>query len=305
MSAPKPPNLVPDPTPEQLSVLSGFERFSFRLADLFSRRLNFLARAWNQTFMAALTGIAMFRRLNMVGLENLAGLGPEDRLVLVANHRSFFDFYQVMAILFARTPLGRRIFFPVRASFFYDHPLGPLVNLLMSGMSMFPPIQRERRKLRFNEYALRRCIAELLLPGTVIGIHPEGTRNKGPDPYTMLKVNRGVGRVALGAGAVPVVPIFLLGAGNNLAVEIWRNLFEPERWPLDVYFGPPIRLDDLQDRAADPVAWKEAARRCVAGIEAQAARQREDRAGTPQGAGTASAGAPRGSRPAGAEEPQP
>lgn len=224
--------------------------------------------------MANLVGIASRRRLRVEGIEHLQGLGPEARVLLVANHRSFFDFFLIMSVLHARTRLSLRCFFPVRSTFFYDHPLGPVVNLLMSGMAMFPPIMRHRSGVRFNDYALVRCAAELQVPGTIVGIHPEGTRNKEPDPYTLLKVTRGVGRVALAAGAVPVVPIFVLGCGNNLLTEIGHNLFRPLDRPLDVMFGPPIDLSDLAERAEDPAAWKIAANRCAAGIEALGAMHR-------------------------------
>ncbi|MCK6503574.1 1-acyl-sn-glycerol-3-phosphate acyltransferase [Myxococcota bacterium] len=270
---PVPP--VPRPTAAQLEPLSSLERRCFAAADLFMRRLRWWSVLWNSTFMVVLTWLATGRRMRVQGLEHVADLGPTDRVLLVANHRSFFDFFQVMAVAFARLHLGRRLIFPVRSTFFYDHPLGPLVNFLMSGMSMFPPILRSRAGVRFNEYALDRCVAELQAPGTVVGIHPEGTRNKGPDPYTLLRVTRGVGRVALQAGpGVRVVPIFVLGGENNLAEEVRRNFLEPARYPLDVMFGPAVELSDLSGRGEDAAAWKEAARRCVAGIEALAEEHR-------------------------------
>ena len=49
--------------------------------------------------------------------------------------------------------------------------------------------------------AVARCIEELNREdiGTVMGLHPEGTRGKGADPYTFLPAQPGVGRIALGA----------------------------------------------------------------------------------------------------------
>lgn len=275
---------IPDPTEAQLAPLSKLERRTFRAADWFVRHMRWWATLWNYTFMAGLTWLACSRRLRVSGLEHVADLGPRDRALLVANHRSFFDFFQVMSVANRDTRLGRRLFFPVRSTFFYDHPLGPLVNLLMSGMSMFPPIMRHRSGVRFNEYALDRCVAELQVPGTVVGIHPEGTRNKGPDPYTLLRVTRGVGRVALQARGVRVVPIFVLGGGNDLPLEIVRNFTARERYPLDVMFGPAVDLSDLVDRAEDAAAWKEAARRCVEAIEALGAEHRRRYGGPPHAA---------------------
>lgn len=263
------------PEPRQLAVLTPLERAGFRLADFMARRLPWVAELWNATAMRVLTDLAASRRLRVAGLRHLERWGPQDRLVLVANHRSFFDFFQVMNVVIRHSPLWRRVFFPVRGNFFYDHPLGPVVNLAMSGMRMFPPIIRRRQAHAFNEYALDRCVAELARPGTVLGIHPEGTRNKGPDPYKLLRATRGVGRIALQAQGVQVVPVFVLGAGNNIAEEFIRNFRHPERHPLYVVFGPPVNLDDLRGRGDDPAAWKEAARRCMDAIEALGQIQQE------------------------------
>ena len=115
---------------------------------------------------------------------------------------------------------------------------------------------------------------ELGRDGTIIGIHPEGTRNKEKDPYRLVRVTRGVGRVALAVPHVPVIPIFVLGAGNDLLGEIGNNLFARTPRPLWVVFGPPVDLSDLVPRAAEPAAWKEAARRCVTAIEALGQEQR-------------------------------
>ncbi|NOY24548.1 MAG: 1-acyl-sn-glycerol-3-phosphate acyltransferase [Oligoflexia bacterium] len=258
---------APLPTPRQLERLTALVRFNFGVADWCVRHLGWWSRLWNSIFMVALTGAACSRRLRLVGLEHVTGLGPQDRVLFVANHRSFFDFFQIMAVTFHYTKLSRRLFFPVRATFFYDHPLGPLVNMLMSGMAMFPPIVRSRAGTRFNTYALDRCVAELRQPGTVMGIHPEGTRNKGPDPYSLLRTTRGVGRVALQAGdGVLVIPVWVLGTQNNLLIEILRNFTQARRYPLDVIFGAPLDLSDLTDRTDDAGAWKIAAQRCMDAI---------------------------------------
>lgn len=266
---------APLPTPRQLAPLGAVARFNFGLADWCVRHLGWWSRLWNSTFMATLTGAASSRRLRLSGLEHVTGLGPQDRVLFVANHRSFFDFFQIMAVTFHYTRLSRRVFFPVRATFFYDKPVGPLVNMLMSGMAMFPPIFRSRAGARFNSYALDRCVAELQQPGTVMGIHPEGTRNKGPDPYSLLRTTRGVGRVALQAGdGVRVIPVWVLGTQNNLLLEILRNFTAARRYPLDVIFGAPLDFSDLMERTEHAAAWKVAAQRCMGAIQALGAEHR-------------------------------
>ncbi|CAN5924882.1 hypothetical protein BH11MYX4_BH11MYX4_48880 [soil metagenome] len=265
------------PTPEQLAPLTRFERASFRLADLLAApSLTPLSANWNSVVMGALIWSCGGRRFKIHGLENLAGYGKKDSILLVANHRSFFDFFTITALLYWRTRLTKRIFFPVRQNFFYDHPLGPAVNFAMSGMRMFPPIMRDKEKKGFNTYSVARCIEELNRPdiGTVLGIHPEGTRNKGDDPYAFLPAQPGVGRVALGATRAHVIPVFVLGMAQSITGEWRKNIFEADTQPVDVYFGKPIDFSDLRPKANMVTSQKRAADRCLDAIKELADRQR-------------------------------
>ena len=265
------------PTPEQLAPLTRLERAAFRIADVLAApSLTPLSAGWNSVVMGALIYSCGSRRFNIHGLENLAPFGKKDSILLVANHRSFFDFFTITALLYWRTKLTKRIFFPVRQNFFYDHPLGPAVNFAMSGMRMFPPVMREKEKRSFNTYSVARCIEELNRPdiGTVLGIHPEGTRNKGNDPYAFLPAQPGVGRVALGATRAHVIPVFVLGMGQSIPGEWRMNFLAADEHPVDVYFGNPIDFSDLRPKANMVTSQKRAADRCLDGIKALADRQR-------------------------------
>ena len=269
------------PSQEQLEPLTRFERASFRLADLLAApMLTPLSANWNSVVMGALIYSCGSRRFNIQGLDNLAPYGKKDSILLVANHRSFFDFFTITALLYWRTKLTKRIFFPVRQNFFYDHPLGPAVNFAMSGMRMFPPVMRDKEKKAFNTYSVRRCVEELNRPdiGTVLGIHPEGTRNKTDDPYAFLPAQPGTGRVALGATRAKVIPVFVLGMGQSIAGEMRRNVLAPDAHPVDVYFGAPIDFSDLRPKANMITAQKRAADRCLDAIKALADLQRRDAA---------------------------
>ncbi len=266
------------PTPEQLAPLSRMERVAFRVADVLARpELSALSGAYNTVSMGALIWSCGGRRFHVKGLEHVAALGPKDSVLLVANHRSFFDFFSITAILYWRTRLTRRIFFPVRGTFFYDHPLGPAVNLAMSGMRMFPPVMRDASKKIFNQYSVERCIDELNRDdiGTVMGIHPEGTRNKGPDPYALLPAQLGVGRIALGARRAKVIPVFVLGMGQSIASEMRKNAFAPGDHRIDMYFGEPVDFEDLRPSAHQRATQKRAAVRCLDAIKALAEEQRK------------------------------
>lgn len=269
------------PTTEQLSSLTPLERTAFKLADALAHpRLSALSSGYNSVVMGALIWSCGGRRFNIRGLEHIATLGKKASVLLVANHRSFFDFFSITAILYWRTNLTKRIFFPVRQNFFYDHPLGPPVNLAMSGMRMFPPVMRDPAKKAFNQYSVQRCVEELNRQdvGTVLGVHPEGTRNKGPDPYDLLPAKPGVGRIALEAHRARVIPVFVLGMGQSILGEMRANFARPDETRIDMYFGAPIAFDDLRPKAKMVTTQKRAADRCLDAIRELARRQRRDAA---------------------------
>jgi 1-acyl-sn-glycerol-3-phosphate acyltransferase len=263
------------PTPEQLSVLSPMERIAFDVADVSLRRFTPLAVAYNLVVMGGLIWSCGGRRLHVHGLEHLRHLSKDSSILLVANHRSFFDFFVISSVVYYRTHLSKKILFPTRSTFFYDHPLGPAVNLAMSGMRMFPPVMRDKKKLPFNNYTVERCVAELARPGTVLGMHPEGTRNKGPDPYAFLPAHPGVGRIALAVPHCHIVPVFVLGMGNNLAKEFVDNWARPEETRIDLYFGPEVDISDLRKTTNRAATQKRVADRSLAAIKKLADQHRE------------------------------
>lgn len=259
----EPRRLAPDHV-NPAERLSRSERLGWWLGDLFTRQLGLLAWVWSYAPMGILLWLGLCRRIRLHGGQALRGVPRDASLVFVVNHRSFFDLFCLVWVL-RRAGFRQRLLFPVRSEFFYDHPLGPLLNLLVSGMSMFPPIFRHGRKRALNERSLERCIAELRRPGTALGFHPEGTRGRGPDPFALLPSRPGIGRVVLGAPGARVVPVFVLGLGNSVLAEVWRNWRSAARHPVHVSFGPDVKLDDL--RGSQPgQASARAANRCLAAI---------------------------------------
>ena len=99
--------------------------------------------------------------MNVFGIENVENADDDRPLLLVANHRSFFDLYTVSSVIFRRSRRPVKLFFPVRAKFFYDSPLGWFVNFAMGWLSMYPPFFREARDARkreFDKYSMRRLV---------------------------------------------------------------------------------------------------------------------------------------------------
>ncbi|RMG20112.1 MAG: 1-acyl-sn-glycerol-3-phosphate acyltransferase [Deltaproteobacteria bacterium] len=262
-----------------LSELTPMERLAYRTADFFARRLRGLVYLWNITFVATVARLAVGRRLRVVGLEKLKAFDRKSRIVVVANHRSFFDFFTIAYVIATRAKLPRRFFFPVRSTFFYENPIGMLINLLMSGMSMFPPILRDPKRARFNRFSIERTLELLEVPGTMVGIHPEGTRNKGDDPYRFLKAKPGVGKVVLEAEGAAVLPVFIHGLTNSLAQEFRRNWLQPAAHPIYVIFGEALDFEDLRREGSGPGPRRRAAERCLEAIAELARIERSLRAG--------------------------
>ena len=171
----------------------------------------------------------------------------------------------------------------MRANFFYQRMAGLLLNGLMGGFSLYPPIFREKQKLVFNRYSVEESARLLREPKAMVGVHPEGTRNKGPDPYALLPAQPGVGRLAL-LTRVPIVPAFVLGMSPSL-LGILRNNWAPRsrRQPVRVYFGPPLELSDLYAQEDRPGTEKQIADRMRAAILELAERDRRAQDATPPG----------------------
>lgn len=267
------------PTEAELAELSPAERATFELAHfLVGDRFTALSGRYLAAVMGTMIGSCGSRRLDVYGLEHVSRFGPSARLLLLANHRSFFDFFTILYVLFFRTSLPRRLFFPTRGQFFYDHPVGPLVNLSMSAMRMFPPVLRDAKKRAWNEYMLRRTLGELRVPGTIVGLHPEGMRNKGSDPYAYLPAQPGVGKVALGADFAETIPVYVRGIGNELRHELAWNLLSPDEHRISVRFGPPIDLTALRKGPSKLSTAKRAADLCLDAIKALGEEDRLARA---------------------------
>lgn len=262
--------------------LSRVERFAVRFAEL----ANDDPRGkWLQTrflrgvsYVWVRAGIA--RRILVEGLEDLVALRPETGVMLVSNHRSFFDQYaMLLACYMGPVAWARHLYFPVRSNFFYDHPLGIAVNAFVAGGAMYPPIYRQAERRARNDETLDRMVEILRRPGNVIGMHPEGTRGKGPDPYSFLPAQPGVGKLALIAQPV-VIPAFIHGLSNNAVDDIRANFTRDARRSraIIIVFGAPVDYADLCAEKPRPTLYKKCADRFMAEVGKLAGRERELRA---------------------------
>lgn len=258
--------------------LSPVERFALA----FARAANEDPRGkWLQTRF--LRGISytwvracLANRMLVEGLDELMALRPDTGVMLVSNHRSFFDQYaMLLACYMGPVHWSKRLFFPVRSNFFYDKPLGIVVNAAVAAGAMYPPIYRQNERRALNDDALDRMVEILATPGNVLGMHPEGTRGKGPDPYVLLPAQPGVGKVAL-IGKPMVIPCFIHGLGNNIVEDIKWNFGGGARREHAVItvFGSPIDYRDLLAEKPRPTLYKKCADRFMAEIAKLMAREK-------------------------------
>jgi 1-acyl-sn-glycerol-3-phosphate acyltransferase len=262
--------------------LSRIERLATRFAEfanedprgkwLQTRFLRGVSYVWVRAVIA--------RRILADGLEQIRALRPTRGVMLVSNHRSFFDQYaMLLACYMGPVPWAKRLYFPVRSNFFYDQPLGIMVNAAIAGGAMYPPIYRQAERRKLNDDALDRMVEIARQPGNVIGMHPEGTRGKGPDPYSFLPAQPGVGKLALVAQPM-VIPAFIHGLGNNVLEDVRANFTRQARGDRAVItvFGSPVDYTDLCAEKPRPTLYKKCADRFMVEIGKLAQRERALRA---------------------------
>ena len=104
-------------------------------------------------------------------------------------------------------------------------------------------------------------------------MHPEGTRKRDDDPYTLLPAQRGVGRIIRDA-RVPVVPVFINGLINDLPRQVWSN-FDGTGTDIIAVFGAPIEFGELLELPSTPKTHQAIAERA---LEAVAALGQEEKA---------------------------
>jgi 1-acyl-sn-glycerol-3-phosphate acyltransferase len=206
------------------------------------------------------------------GIDRVPPFDPDKSYIIVSNHRSFFDLYVVTAY-FVRRGMPHRLLFPVRSSFFYDKPLGLVVNGVMSFFAMYPPVFRERHRAALNLASLDETVRLVKRGGVFLGLHPEGTRNKGDDPYALLPAQPGVGRIIHGSRAT-VIPVFINGLGNDIVRQVASN-YTKTGAPVTVVFGAPVDFGDMFDAPASPRLHKKISEHALSAI---AELGREERA---------------------------
>jgi 1-acyl-sn-glycerol-3-phosphate acyltransferase len=227
--------------PDVVACLAPIERLHFNVALRMNREP--IKGFWTlcQRYLGAIA-IRLVTR-NVVrdfGFEHVRRAYEQGSVLLVANHRSYFDMFIVSSLLHRRLEGRKRLYFPIHGTYYYQSIAGMALNQVFAFWSMFPPLFARASRAPSDRYALE-LLTELCAQGrgTVLGIHPEGGRNTNPDPYSYMRFQPGAGRIIYAARPV-VIPTFIVGLDNHVGRQVLRNWRGGEA--VRVRFGEPVDL---------------------------------------------------------------
>ena len=228
-----------------------------------------LGMGWTRVGARPFLNQFIHRRTELRGAEHL----PRRSFILACNHRTWFDLY---ALTIAFWPMYEDVPFlycPVRSNYYYEGLTGTVLNIAVSGNAMYPPIFRDDRGRTLNRLAIETCTRLLeSSPRTIIGIHPEGTRNAADSPYDLLPPKPGIGHIALHSGA-PIIPAFVAGLPRAFG-QIVRERNSTDAEPIRVWIGPPVAYDDVHALGESRENAHTVAARVMASIAALGAQDR-------------------------------
>jgi 1-acyl-sn-glycerol-3-phosphate acyltransferase len=193
-----------------------------------------------------------FFGLNTIGAQNLPLHGPA---ILVANHNSHVDTL-VLLCSFPSRLIGKLR--PVAAA---DHFLGDPISSWFS-RRVVGIIPLKRTGATRGEDVLAEA-KSALLDGDILIVFPEGTRGA---PEELGAFKAGVARLAEAAPDVPIVPIFIQGAGRALP----RGSKIPVPFDITIVIGQPLAFNgsrpelitllrtqmDVLKAQAPPMKWE-------------------------------------------------
>ncbi|MDX2185148.1 MAG: lysophospholipid acyltransferase family protein [Gemmatimonadaceae bacterium] len=198
------------PLQRRLLALSARQQVGWRHAAWWSWRKHFGARA---------VRVMLARPALVTGWEHIAAADHARPLLLLANHRSYFDFFVLSTVMLERAPWVRQMHFPIKASYCYHDVGGAVTNALGAGFAAFPPFFRDPAHAALDAWALDVLQGWCTTgAGRVVGLHPEGTRNTNPDPWHLLPAQPGTGRLLMETD-VQAIPVFIAGLGNSYLAQ--------------------------------------------------------------------------------------
>jgi 1-acyl-sn-glycerol-3-phosphate acyltransferase len=186
-------------------------------------------------------------RMSVEGAEHIP---TEGGFVLAGNHMSYLDPF-VMGV-----GCSRQVYFMAKAEIFKI----PVIKQVAVRLGAFPV-----RRGGADRQAIRKGL-DILMRGDVLGVFPEGTRNRS-DTGELLTPQGGAAMLALKAD-VPVVPAAIWGTDR---VDGWLHFPKPVR--IGVRFGAPIYFTKVDKVNHEIVA--SASARIIEAIEAMIPKRKK------------------------------
>ena len=171
----------------------------------------FRATPFRKVFLSILK--AIYRTSVQLEVQGVEKLPPAGGVILAANHLSNYDVFPMQFVI------SRTIFFMGKEELFRN----PMMDWTLRQLGGFPVYRGEH-----DEWAMRHA-QSVLEQGQVLGMFPEGSRNRGKG---LSPAKTGVARLAQ-ATKTPIVPVALHGP------QYMFHRF-PRRTTVQVRFGDMI-----------------------------------------------------------------
>jgi 1-acyl-sn-glycerol-3-phosphate acyltransferase len=192
---------------------------------------------WGLFLRPFLLGFIGVNRYHVQRLNAL--INQDQQVILVANHNSHLDTLILMTLFPDR--LLHRIHPIAAADYFLTNPLLSWFALTIMNIVPIP-----RKKITKENNPITK-MEEALAKGDSLILFPEGSRG---NPEVMKPFQNGIGHLIARNPHIPVVPVFIRGAGRSLpkGEMVILPMF------CDVVIGDPLRFDDPvgHDEQIDP-----------------------------------------------------
>lgn len=278
------PTVEPTVPPDRFAGLTAAERFNVRAIEWWHsvRPLRWLSAVSGHYISRNAIKVVCGNLVRTHHFEQVRDLPLERGVLLCASHRSFLDNFAVSSFAWDHVPASMRFVVPSRTEGVYDHWFGILVNIVLGCGNIYPPIVRGSRGTLWGKQVIEILIGVLNGGPTVVPIHPEGGRNKGPDPYSLMRGRPGLGKIIHQTRA-SVLPVFLHG----FPVGPWAVLranYRPgarKRPHVHAVMGPPVDFSAERAQPGSPALYYEISQKLVAAIAALMDEEKALRAATP------------------------
>ena len=201
--------------------------------------------------------------------ERLRAVPIEQGILLCGNHRAYLDPFAISALAWDHLPANVRFVVPSRTEGVFDRWWSLAANLVLAFGNAYPPIVRDSRGTAWGKQVIQ-ILSDLLNSGPmVVPIHPEGGRNKGPDPYLLNRGRPGLGKIIHQTRAA-VFPVFLHGFPRGPIAVLMAN-YRPgaRRHPLvHAVMGPPVDFAAERAQPGSPALYHDISNKLIAAIAA-------------------------------------